>query len=152
MLLLIDTNLLLRLVEPAHAQHTMAIGAIESLAPLGHEPVIVPQVVYEFWAVATRPVIANGLGMTAAETQLKLNGLLSALRVLRDERSIYERWQQVVADHEVKGKQVHDARLVAAMLRHDISHLLTFNATDFARYAEITVVEPQRASALAPAK
>ena len=56
----------------------------------------------------------------------------------------------MVADHDVKGKQVHDARLVAAMLRHNISHLLTFNAAD-TRYAEISVVEPQRASALAPA-
>lgn len=151
-LLLVDTNVLLRLVEPAHGQHATAVDATELLDALGHQVVIVPQVVYEFWAVATRPVDANGLGMTATETRSKLDGLLSMFRVLRDERAIYERWQQVVADHNVKGKQVHDARLVAAMLRHNISHLLTFNAPDFVRYSAVTVVEPHQASALGSAK
>ena len=91
---------------------------------------------------------ANGLGLTTIETESKLESLFPTVRILRDERKIYERWRELVADHEVKGKQVHDARIVAAMLRHEISHLLTFNAPDFARYSEITVVEPQRAGEL----
>ncbi len=37
---------------------------------------------------------------------------------------------------------VHDARLVAAMLVHGLSHILTFNTTEFARYSEITAVHP----------
>lgn len=152
MLLLVDTNVLLRLVEPGHAQHATAVEATESLDSLGHEVVVVPQVVYEFSAVATRPVEVNGLGMTATETQSKLDGLLAMFRVLRDERAIFERWQRVVAHYDVKGKQVHDARLVAALLRHRISHLLTFNAADFTRYSEITIVEPLRATTLGSAK
>jgi hypothetical protein len=39
--------------------------------------------------------------------------------------------------------QVHDARLVAAMEVQGISHILTFNVTDFVRYPDITVVHPQ---------
>jgi hypothetical protein len=57
----------------------------------------------------------------------------------------------LVANYDVKGKQVHDARLVAGMLRHNVSHLLTFNAKDFSRYSEISVIEPHRAGELAPA-
>jgi hypothetical protein len=71
--------------------------------------------------------------------------------VMRDERRVFDFWEQLVADHDVKGKQVHDTRLVAAMLRHSISHLLTFNAADFARYPEISAVEPQQASGIGPA-
>ena len=42
------------------------------------------------------------------------------------------------------GVQVHDARLVAAMLVHGIPNLLTLNVTDFARYADvITAVHPR---------
>jgi len=48
----------------------------------------------------------------------------------------------------VTGKRAHDARLVAAMLRHRISQLLTINATDFTRYTGIAVVEPQQAETL----
>lgn len=151
MLILIDTNILLRIAEPSHSQHAAAVEAIRMIRVLAHRPVIVPQVIYEFWAVATRPVEANGLGVDVAEAQKKLDSLFPLFRILRDERTIFELWQQVVFDHNVKGKQVHDARLVAAMLRHGISHLLTFNATHFVRYGEIVVVEPEQAGALTPA-
>jgi len=40
------------------------------------------------------------------------------------------------------GKPSHDARLVAAMLAHGVTHILTFNDTDFRRYAGITPVVP----------
>lgn len=40
------------------------------------------------------------------------------------------------------GVNVHDARLVAAMLVHGLTHILTFNISDFARYSEITAVHP----------
>ena len=71
---------------------------------------------------------------------------------MRDERSVFEFWQELVTQHSVKGKQVHDARLVAAMLRHGISHLLTFNVAHFARYSEITVIEPHLTAALPAAE
>ncbi len=41
------------------------------------------------------------------------------------------------------GKQVHDARLVAAMITHHITHLLTFNIDDFKRFSAIVVVHPR---------
>ena len=34
-----------------------------------------------------------------------------------------------------RGKQVHDANLVATMLAHGIRRLLTFNLADFQRFA-----------------
>jgi hypothetical protein len=37
------------------------------------------------------------------------------------------------------GVQVHDARLVAAMLVHEVTYLLTLNKRDFMRYPGITV-------------
>ena len=47
-------------------------------------------------------------------------------------------------DYEVLGVQVHDARLVAAMIAHNVTHILTFNVTDFARYTDegIEAVNP----------
>jgi predicted nucleic acid-binding protein len=48
-----------------------------------------------------------------------------------------------VVRHQVSGKQVYDARIVAAMLVHNLTHLLTFNDGDFKRFTEITVVNPR---------
>ncbi len=42
--------------------------------------------------------------------------------------------------HDVKGKTAHDARPVAAMRRHGLSRLLTFNASHFARFDGIAVL------------
>jgi hypothetical protein len=42
----------------------------------------------------------------------------------------------------VTGKATHDARLAALMIECDISKLLTFNDAHFARYSEITVLNP----------
>jgi ssRNA-specific RNase YbeY (16S rRNA maturation enzyme) len=44
--------------------------------------------------------------------------------------------------HDVKGKNAHDARLFAYMLIHGVTHLLTFNLSDFTRFAEIQVIDP----------
>jgi hypothetical protein len=42
----------------------------------------------------------------------------------------------------VSGTKVHDARLVAAMMVHAITHLLTLNAGGFARYPGVSAVHP----------
>ena len=46
--------------------------------------------------------------------------------------------------YRVSGVQVHDARLVAAMIVHDVTHILTFNTQDFTRYAPdgIIAIDP----------
>jgi predicted nucleic acid-binding protein len=61
---------------------------------------------------------------------------------LQDERAIFPKWKELVARYDVKGKPAHDARLVAAMLRHGLSHLLTFNDADYKRFPAITVIPP----------
>jgi predicted nucleic acid-binding protein len=142
MRVLLDTNVLLRSAEPRHAQHQTATAATDALRRGGHDLVIVPQVLYEFWSVATRPIENNGLGMSASEAETELSAIKRLFRFLRDERAVYGEWEHLVTSFDVKGKRAHDARLVAAMNRHGIAHLLTFNTVDFARYPSITVLAP----------
>ena len=59
---LIDTNILLRIAEPTHEWHQLALQATDHLRAAGHELVIVPQNLYELWVVATRTPAGNGLG------------------------------------------------------------------------------------------
>jgi hypothetical protein len=55
-----------------------------------------------------------------------------------------EFWRDLVTANQVKGKTAHDARLVAAMLWHQLTHRLTFNASDFKRFAGIQIFTPQQ--------
>jgi predicted nucleic acid-binding protein len=60
---------------------------------------------------------------------------LSAFSLLPDPPNILALWRDLCKHHEVKGKQVHDARLVALMEAHQVQKLLTFNIADFQRYS-----------------
>jgi hypothetical protein len=122
--------------------HQEALDAVKLLIQQGHKLHVVPQNVYEFWVVAPRPVNVNGLGKTAAEAATELANL-KALFVLLDETpAIYGVWERLVISTPVVGKNGHDARLVAAMTVHRLTHLLTFNAQDFRQYPAITAVTP----------
>jgi len=139
---LVDTNILTRLAEPGHVLHQQAVNAVKRLVSEGHKLYIVPQDLYEFWVVCTRPTSVNGLGKTAAEASADIASLKALFRWLDETAAIYGVWEQLVASTPVLGKNAHDARFVAAMLVHGLSHLLTFNVQDFRPYPGITAVSP----------
>lgn len=139
---LLDTNILARLAQTAHHQHPIASRSVEIIKTRGDEPCLVPQILYEFWVVCTRPRAQNGLEKTVSETQTELARILRLFPLYRDERAIFERWKRIVTVHEVQGKSAHDARLVAAMDRHRLTHILTFNVRDFIRFPAITILSP----------
>jgi predicted nucleic acid-binding protein len=56
---------------------------------------------------------------------------------------IFHEWERLVTTYRVSGKNVHDARIVAAMNLHGLKRILTFNVADFARYPNTDVVHPQ---------
>ena len=64
--------------------------------------------------------------------------------VLEERGRSYDEFKRLVRTYDVKGRQVHDARLVAMMIANDIANIVTLNERDFRRYkAEgITVVTP----------
>ena len=147
MRILTDTNVLLRLTQQSDPDHERADAALYALRSRGDEPCVVPQVIYEYWTVCTRPAENNGLAMTVAETFSKIRWLQQLFPLYRDERAIFERWKELVTRHEVKGKTTHDAHLVAAMLQHGLTHVLTFNGAHFKRFTDITVLTPNEAAA-----
>ena len=143
MRILLDTNFLLRLADKEHAMHDVATTAAAVLNKHVCEGVLVPQVIYEYWAVATRPITVNGLGMDTVVVDGAISKWLAVYSLLRDERRIFGIWRELVNAHGVKGKKSHDARLVAAMLRHRIPNILTFNGPDFVRFANINIYSPE---------
>ena len=141
--ILVDTNVHLRLIEPSHALHSSAVAALDVLRLAGERTCVVPQIVYEFWAVATRPVVDRGLGFSTTRTLQDVNDVLAANEFADDEPAVFAEWLRLVVAHDVKGLPAHDARLVAAMNVHGIGRLLTFNFKHFARYrGTIDVLDP----------
>jgi predicted nucleic acid-binding protein len=143
MRVLVDTNVVARLLPRVGATtHLVATNAVTRLRDEQNELFVVPQIIYEYWVVATRPVEQNGFGFTPAEAAQDIVHLKRLFTLLRDERSIFDHWEQLAISCQVAGKAAHDTRLVAAMKRHSLSHLLTFNPSDFKRYHTIQLLDP----------
>lgn len=139
---LVDTNILSRLAEPGHAMHQAALDAVKHLIQQGHTLHIVPQNLYEFWVVCTRPLSVNGLGKTATEAAAELASIKSLFLLADETPAVFPTWEQLVTATPIIGKNGHDARLVAAMIVHGLSHLLTFNAKDFRSYPGLIAQTP----------
>jgi predicted nucleic acid-binding protein len=129
---LLDANILCRMAQPGHAHHRAATDATDVLQLRGDIVCLIPQTLYEFWVVATRPTAVNGLGLPVAAVDAEVQRLQSIFPTLYDSMTVFREWLQLVSAHQVSGRSAHDARLVAAMAAHGLTHLLTFNTPDFA--------------------
>ena len=140
MKLLLDTNVVLALLNELSPERTVAAKAIVNRTGRGDTWWLAPQVLIEFRAVATRPRTANGLGWTLTRVRLQVERLLQTSLLLEETPRLFPAWLELVARHGVAGKRVHDARLAAMMLVHGITHVLTFDAKGFPVAWGITTV------------
>jgi predicted nucleic acid-binding protein len=139
---LVDTNILLRLLNPQVPGHRVCARAVDRLRDLGYTLCFTLQNATEFRNVSTRPIERNGHGMSLQATDLALDWIEGAMILLADEQGVYEEWRRLVTLHGVSGVQVHDARLAASMIVHDVPQILTLNLADFARFQGIRAVHP----------
>lgn len=145
-MILLDTNLLGRMTDSTDPQCAIARRAVHSLLARRERLIIVPQNLYEFWAVATRksgppPAGQNGLGMTCEQASQWLRFFQRRFLLLPDRAELLSCWQALVKTLGIKGLKSYDARLVAAMQTYGISRLLTFNANDFEGFS-VTIIDP----------
>lgn len=143
MLLLADTNILIRVKISTHPDHAEVALAVRVLRRAGHKFVMATQGASEFWNVCTRPSTARGgLGLTPAQADTHLGHIERQFPLLLESSHSYARWRGLLITHSVRGVQVHDARIAALMQANGITHILTYNGRDFARYPGITALSP----------
>ena len=148
--ILVDANILLRLADPTSKSHVIAGMAVSALCSQGEVLIVVPQSVYEFWVVATRPISSNGLGLSLAECLKEVRNIEATFLLLDDKPAMFTEWKGVVSAFACQGKVAHDARYVAAMRTHGITQVLTFNVGDFSRYTGVTVLDPNKLATPGP--
>ena len=130
-----DTNIWLRSSDPNHEMFPAATSAVERILA-AEEIYLLPQILTEFWRVATATHSQRGgFGWNIAKADIKVQQLELDFPIKHDNATVYARWRALVRLVGVSGAQVYDARIAAAMLAHNITHILTFNDDDFERYA-----------------
>jgi len=140
--LLVDTNVFLRSLDPASPHYVECRDALAHIRVTGLPVCISSQVLSEFWSVATRPKVNNGMGLEFADAAEQLEEINLVFPCLPEPPDLATRWWYLIRKHRVVSKQAHDTRLVAFMLGHGLDVLVSLNAKDFARFTEIRCVTP----------
>jgi predicted nucleic acid-binding protein len=143
MSLLVDTNVMWRVLEPTDPAFTAITNTLKAIDVRGETVYITAQNLIEFRSVATRPRDVNGLGMSAVDASVVARRIESTFPLLPDAPAILPHWRNLVDTYGVIGRQVHDTRLVAVVLTYGLTGIVTLNTRHFDLYGGITVVEPK---------
>lgn len=115
-LYLVDTNILIRWVQPGVPDFDLAQRAIQCLEDINDIPCYTSQNLGEFWNVMTRPADRNGYGLGLDAVLARTQQIESKFRLLPDDLAVHETWRKLLVTHRISGVQVHDARLAAACM------------------------------------
>lgn len=141
---LLDSNILARYLQREDPDHQLIRTALRTLVTRNEKVYFTSQNLGEFWNVCTRPATARGgYGLTVSETDRRARIIERFYSLLPDTADYHWEWRRLLVKYAIQGVAVHDARLVAAMQVHQITHVLTLDVGDFTRYAEITAVHPR---------
>ena len=139
---LVDSNILLRMSKRDDPHYENVRTALQSLVGRGGQLCFTSQTLGEFWNASTRPLERNGFGLSTVEADRTARVIERDFVFLPDGRDVHERWRQLLFTPDVKGVQVHDARLAASMYVHGVPQLLTINVRDFRRFEQLRILHP----------
>jgi predicted nucleic acid-binding protein len=141
---LVDTGVWLRLFDRADVEHPFIRDSLRLVRSAGHTLATCPQNIAEFWNVSTRPASARGgYGKTVETTERRVQFIERIATILDETPVAYGQWRSLLAQLQIRGVAVHDARLASMMQTSAISHLITLNPSDFSRYVGIVAVTPR---------
>src|SRR4029077_9336901 len=136
---LVDTNVFLEATDRARTRHAASRRFLQRAAAA----FMSAQIVREYLVVATRPVVANGLGLALVDALANVDGFRAAVRLVREEKPVLPVLLDLLREVPCTGKRIHDAHVVATAIAHRIGVIVTLNAQDFARFAgQVRVVAP----------
>lgn len=137
-LVVVDTNVLLAATDRSRHHHHVATTFLRLDE---RRLAVTPQILREYLAVATRPVVANGLGMPASEAVANIEEILAAASLLGEGPATLKRLLHLLATVTSTGKQIHDANIVACAFAHGATAIVTADVSHFTRYASMISVE-----------
>ena len=131
---MLDTNVLLAATDEGRAEHHGALTVLNDWAA-GHTDLCTSgQILREYLAVATRAAEMNGLGLSLPDALGNVRAIRERTTLLAEDAKVADRLLGLLTDVECRGKQVHDANLIATMLVHGIGAVVTMNLEDFTRF------------------
>ena len=136
-ILFLDTNILLIATDESRPYHRFAKRIIATHNRSGIHLGISGQIIREYLVVATRVPEANGLGLGSDEALSNVEVFRQRLVFFDETEAVSNELRSLIGSCELTGKRIHDANVVATMLTHGLSKLITENQGDFSVFSDI---------------
>ena len=135
----LDTNILIYAMNADSELAKPVREKLESLKEQNYKFCITEQIVREVLCVitgsrfVTKPLDSN---------KAKQLGTLLLYQFVFLPSNNYSRLQflELVAQHNIKGRKIHDANIVAIMKTHGVREIFTYNKKDFQMYDDIQLI------------
>lgn len=147
-LCLMDSNILIRWVQPSGSEYPVIEAALEKLARRDVTLCYTSQNLAEFWSACTRPTTHNGYGLSPEEADRRAQFFEARLRLLPDSLLVHEEWRRLLVAYRVSGVKVHDTRLAASMYVHGVKQILRLIPEIFRDLRALRHYSPGRSGAL----
>lgn len=139
-MILIDTNILIHSNLATSPHYSNVTAKLLQFAQQDEELAICPQVLYEFYVVATRPETKNGLGIANDKALEEIDRFMEIYTFIEDPLILFNTWLGLMKQYGSLGKTAHDGRIFAFMQAQAIENIYTLNPNDFNRYTDIISV------------
>lgn len=138
----VDTNLLVYAHRRDSAWHAPAAAVLQRLAENRANWALPWPCVHEFLAIVTHPKIyAPPSTLSQAIDQVAAWLEAPGIVLLAEGDAHWDTLRRTLQGGQVRGPQVHDARVAALCLQHGVNELLTVDR-DFTRFAELRARNP----------
>ena len=129
----VDTNVIIHARNADSPDQTAAANRLSELEHSGAVLWISRQVLREFAVVVSKQMMAR----QAYDSELLVSEIQSLelqYMVADEDADVTLQWKRLLKTHQVKGKTIHYANIVATMTAFGVKKLLTQNIGDFRRY------------------
>ena len=142
----VDTNILVYANTVSAPEHLTAQNQLQALIAGGVELWTSRQVLREYMATLTR-VQTFTRPVPPAAIEIDIHRFEDQYEVAEDGPNVTVYLLKLLNTVAIGGKQIHDANIVATMLAHNLTRLITDNAADFHRFRSWIEVLPLAATA-----
>jgi predicted nucleic acid-binding protein len=137
----IDTNVLVYASIPVSPFYTYAQKWLRDNSQNGIQMFISRQILREYLAVLSRDqALASAIPISTLITEVQ--AFERQFSILEDGPDVTKQLLMLLSQIPAAGRQIHDANIVATMLTHGVSKLLTHNTSDLNRFTPFIDVVP----------
>jgi predicted nucleic acid-binding protein len=137
----VDTNVLVYAQLNGSPFQSQAQAGLQQLHGSNSMMWVSRQVLREYLAAMTRSVALTG-SIALSSLVADIHYFSTQYQIAEDNSAVTAALLQLLSGILTGGKQVYDANIVATMQTYGITHLLTHNTADFARFASIVQIIP----------